>query len=162
MNLMMTASAAGHGCLQPFSIDSADLCHPVARAGDVHTPSFFTGHLIRQVSEPRKIIGTRAGLLLGIAAAGVVALVWNIGICQFRACPDPAGALAGTSDSSDRNGAIVTDCYRPPEERNKVQAVNDFMRIRHRSPIVILLHPDKLLHDTVGWETRFRWSVISR
>ncbi|WP_346432317.1 MFS transporter [Breoghania sp. L-A4] len=82
-------------------------------------PSFFTGHLIAKFGKER-VVATGLALLAGcgmVALAGVavenfwIALVllglgWNLGFI---------GATA-----------MVTDTYRP-EERNKVQATNDFL-----------------------------------
>ncbi|SDU06288.1 MFS transporter [Stappia sp. ES.058] len=117
MSLVMTATPlAMIGCgLTQTDAAHAIQWHVLAMFG----PSFFTGHLIARFGRER-IVSVGLALLAGcaiVALAGVdvanfwIALVllglgWNFGFI---------GATA-----------MLTDVYRPAE-RNKVQAVNDFL-----------------------------------
>jgi MFS family permease len=117
MNLLMTATPlAMHAAHFDFS-DTAFVIqwHVVGMYG----PSFVTGHLIRRYGSPRVIL---AGTLLMIAAVTVnladqtlmhywsglllIGMGWNF---MF---------VGGT--------AFLTECHRP-EERARVQALNDFL-----------------------------------
>lgn len=82
-------------------------------------PSFFTGHLIARYGEPR-IIMTGMALLAG---CGAVALM-GIEIAHFWI----ALILLGVGWNFGFVGAtsLLTQCYRP-SEKNKAQAVNDFI-----------------------------------
>ncbi|MBM3952318.1 MAG: MFS transporter [Rhodospirillales bacterium] len=117
MNLLMTATPLA---MHADHFDFADTAlviqwHVVGMYG----PSFFTGHLIRRYGSPRVIL---AGTLLMIASITVnlvdhtllhywlglllIGMGWNL---MF---------VGGT--------ALLTECHRP-EERARVQALNDFM-----------------------------------
>ncbi len=105
-------------------------------------PSFFTGNLITRFGrEPIILIGL---LLLG--CAGLVA-VSGFALWQFNL----AMVLLGLGWNFGYIGSttLVTDCHRP-EERNKVQAVNEFMVFGLVATASFL--SGKLLHE-VGWET---------
>ena len=82
-------------------------------------PSFFTGHLIARFGEARIMT---IGLLM-LAGCGVIALM-GIDIAHFWG----ALILLGLGWNFGFIGAtaLLTTCYRP-EERNKVQALNDLM-----------------------------------
>lgn len=117
MNLVMTSAPVamvdcGH------SITDATLglqWHVIA----MFAPSFFTGSLIVRFGV-EKVIGFGLALL---AAAGVVG--WSgITVAHFWAALILLGL--GWNFSFVGATALVTECHRP-NERNKVQAVNDFL-----------------------------------
>jgi predicted MFS family arabinose efflux permease len=117
MNMLMTsAPLAMVGC--GHSVTDAALgiqWHVIAMYG----PSFFTGSLILRFGVERI---TGIGLLLLVAAAGV-------GISGLTVAHFWAGlVLLGLGWNLAFIGAttMVTQCHRP-EERNKVQAFNDFL-----------------------------------
>lgn len=116
MSLVMTAAPlAMLGC--GFGVGEAALgiqWHALA----MFAPSFFTGRLINRFGKER-VVAT--GLLL-LAGCGIVALN-GITLANFWG----ALILLGLGWNFGFIGAtaMVTDCYRP-EERNKVQALNDF------------------------------------
>ncbi|MFQ5625366.1 MAG: MFS transporter [Methyloligellaceae bacterium] len=83
------------------------------------TPSFVTGHLIQRFGRERIVF---AGMLL-LACAGLVALS-GLSIWQFNLAMILLGV--GWNFGYVGSSTMVTDCHRP-EERNKVQAVNEFM-----------------------------------
>lgn len=105
-------------------------------------PSFVTGRLIDRFGRERVVL---AGLLL-LAAAGVVAHA-GISLWHFNL----AMILLGVGWNLGYIGSttMVTDCHRP-EERNKVQAVNEFMVFGLLA--FASFFSGKLLHET-GWET---------
>jgi MFS family permease len=117
MNLMMTAAPlamidCGH------SVTNASLgiqWHVFA----MYAPSFFTGSLILRFGVPRVMF---AGLFL-LAMSAVVGFS-GITVGHFWS----ALVLLGVGWNLSFVGAttMVTDCYRP-QERNKVQAFNDFL-----------------------------------
>jgi MFS family permease len=82
-------------------------------------PSFVTGHLIERFGRERVVF---AGLTL-LASAGMVA-VSGLAIWQFNLTMILLGL--GWNFGYIGSTTMVTDCHRP-EERNKVQAVNEFM-----------------------------------
>lgn len=108
-------------------------------------PSFFTGNLISRYGKDKI---TALGLLM-IAAAAVIGLS-GLSLAHFWI----ALILLGVGWNFGFVGAtsMVTDCYRP-EERNKVQAANDFLVFG--SVAVASLSSGKLLHlggwDVVNW-----------
>ena len=105
-------------------------------------PSFFTGNLIaRYGREPIILIGL---LLLG--CAGLVA-VSGQALWQFNLAMILLGL--GWNFGYIGSSTLVTDCHRP-EERNKVQAVNEFMVFGLVA--VASFSSGKLLYN-VGWET---------
>ena len=117
MNLVMTsAPLAMRMCGLPItSSNTAIEWHVVA----MYAPSFITGSLIARFGAPR-VAGTGLLLLLGAAACGlagtttahfdaglvILGLGWNLG-------------FVGAS-------ALVLETHRP-EERNRVQSLNDFL-----------------------------------
>lgn len=117
MNLIMSATPlAMHAAHFGFS-DSAFVIqwHVLG----MFAPSFVTGHLIRRYAAPRVIVGGTLGMMAAVGVnlsgdtlwhywAGLVLLGvgWNFMY------------IGGT--------ALLTECYRP-EERARVQAVNDFL-----------------------------------
>jgi len=117
MNLMMTsAPLAMFDC--GHSVANATLgiqWHVLA----MYAPSFITGSLILRYGVARV---TAAGLIL-LALSAVVGLS-GITVAHFWI----ALILLGVGWNLSFVGAttMVTDCYRP-EERNKVQAFNDFL-----------------------------------
>lgn len=140
MTFVMTATplamvACGH------TVDSAAWAiqwHVLA----MFAPSFITGKLITRFGREPVIL---TGLVL-LALAGAVALS-GLAIWQFNL----AMILLGVGWNLGYIGSttLVTDCHRP-EERNKVQAVNEFMVFG----LVALASfaSGKLLHDA-GWST---------
>jgi MFS family permease len=105
-------------------------------------PSFFTGNLIARFGrEPIILFGL---FLLG--CAGLVAVsgdaIWQYNLAMILL---GLGWNFGYIGSS----TLVTDCHRP-EERNKVQGINEFMVFGLVA--VASFSSGKLLHD-VGWET---------
>lgn len=117
MSFIMTAAPmAMIGC--GHSVGAAALgiqWHILAMYG----PSFFTGNLIARFGKRRV---TAAGLLL-TALAGVIGLS-GTSIAHFWATLIVLGI--GWNFGFIGATALVTECYRP-EERTKVQAINDFL-----------------------------------
>jgi MFS family permease len=117
MNLMMTSA--------PLAM--VDCGHSVANATlgiqwhvlAMYAPSFFTGGLILRFGVARV---TAVGLMI-LALSAVVGLM-GITVGHFWT----ALVLLGVGWNLSFVGAttMVTECYRP-EERNKVQAFNDFL-----------------------------------
>jgi predicted MFS family arabinose efflux permease len=117
MNLVMTsAPVAMLDC--HHTIDDATLGLQWHVVG-MFAPSFFTGALIARFGTDRV-----AGCGLAIIAAGAVIALSGITIWHFWA----ALVLLGVGWNFAFVGAtaLVTQCHRP-NERNKVQAVNDFL-----------------------------------
>lgn len=117
MTFMMTATPLAMVACN-HSVDSAALAiqwHVLA----MFAPSFVTGHLIVRLGREAVVL---TGLLL-LAGSGLVAATGDA-IWQFNA----AMILLGVGWNFGYIGSttLVTDCHRP-EERNKVQAVNEFM-----------------------------------
>ena len=104
-------------------------------------PSFVTGRLIDRFGRERIVL---TGLLF-LAGAGVVGhmgiSLWNFNLAMI---------LLGVGWNFGFIGSttMVTDCHRP-EERNKVQAFNEFMVFGLLA--FASFFSGKLLHD-VGWE----------
>lgn len=140
MSFVMTASPmAMVGC--GHSVGEAALgiqWHVLA----MFAPSFFTGRLIARFG---KGTVTAVGLLL-IAASGAVALS-GLGLGQFWL----ALVLLGVGWNFGFIGAtaMVTDCYRP-EERAKVQALNDFSVF---GTVAIASFSSGRLLSVSGWDT---------
>lgn len=117
MTLVMTAAPlAMLGC--GFGVGEAALgiqWHVLA----MFAPSFFTGRLIARFGKERIVA---MGLLI-LAACGAVALA-GVTLANFWG----ALILLGVGWNFGFIGAtaMVTDCHRP-DERNKVQALNDFV-----------------------------------
>lgn len=117
MNFVMTAT--------PLAMVACD--HPISAAAHaiqwhlvaMFAPGFFTGHLIARFGREPVVL---AGLALFVAS-GLVALS-GLAEWQFNL----ALILLGLGWNFSFVGAttMVTDCHRP-EERNKVQAVNEFL-----------------------------------
>lgn len=139
MSFIMTATplamiACNH------SVDSAALAiqwHVLA----MFAPSFFTGSLIARFGRERVVL---TGLLL-LASSGLIATT-GIAIWQFNF----AMILLGLGWNLGFIGAttMVTDCHRP-EERGKVQAVNEFMVFGMVA--AASFSSGKLLHGA-GWD----------
>ena len=111
-------------------------------------PSFFTGTLINRFGVETI---TATGLLL-LAGCGVIALT-GVDVAQFWA----ALILLGLGWNFGFIGAttMVTQTYRP-EERNKVQATNDFLIFGLQA--VASFSSGKIL-ATVGWDA-INWSLF--
>jgi MFS family permease len=109
-------------------------------------PSFFTGRLIQRYGTS---IVTSAGLIL-LALAAVVGLS-GLGLTHFWL----ALVLLGVGWNFGFVGAttMVTACYRP-NERNKVQALNDFLVFG--SVAASSFSAGKLL-SVAGWATLNYW-----
>lgn len=140
MTFIMTATPLAMVAYN-HSVDSAALAiqwHVLA----MFAPSFFTGQLIGRFGRERVVL---AGLAL-LASAGLVALS-GIALWQFNL----AMILLGVGWNFGYIGSttMVTDCHRP-EERNKVQAVNEFMVFGLVA--VASFSSGKLLYET-GWSS---------
>ena len=117
MNLVMTATPlAIIACDHPFEAAAMVIQWHVAA---MYAPSFFTGSLIKRFGVT-PILLTGAGLVLGCVAfnlSGVeVSRFWAALICLG----------VGWNFLFVGGTTLLTDCYRP-EEKAKVQALNDFL-----------------------------------
>lgn len=108
----------------------------------MYAPSFFTGRLITRYGKERV---TMAGLLL-MAVSGTIALA-GLTVAHFWLSLVFLGV--GWNLGFIGATAMVTDCYRP-EERTKVQALNDFLVFG--SVALASFSSGKLL-NAAGWET---------
>ncbi len=140
MSFVMTATPLAMVACN-HSIESAALAiqwHVLA----MFAPSFFTGNLIARFGrEPIIFIGL---LLLG--CAGLVA-VSGLALWQFNLAMILLGL--GWNFGYIGSSTLVTDCHRP-EERNKVQAVNEFMVF---GLVAAASFSSGKLLNTAGWET---------
>lgn len=111
-------------------------------------PSFVTGHLIRRFG---KINITITGMLL-LGAASVVAL-GGLSVAHFWT----SLILLGVGWNFGFIGAttLVTDCYHP-HERNKVQAVNDFLVF---GSVAVSSFSSGQLLVLYGWDGINIWSL---
>ena len=138
MNFVMTSTPiAMVGCGLSFNAVAFVIqWHVLA----MYVPSFFTGHLINRFGAPRVMT---AGMLLLTAAATTG--VSGIGMGHFTV----GLILLGVGWNFGFVGAttMVTDCYRS-EEKNKVQAVNDFAVFT--TVAIASLSSGKLL-SSLGW-----------
>jgi MFS family permease len=117
MNLVMTsAPVAMLDC--HHSINDATLGLQWHVIG-MFAPSFFTGGLIIRFGTDRV-----AGCGLAIIAAGALIALAGISLWHFWAALVLLGI--GWNLAFVGGTALVTQCHRP-NERNKVQAVNDFL-----------------------------------
>ncbi|MBN9425441.1 MAG: MFS transporter [Burkholderiales bacterium] len=105
-------------------------------------PSFFTGRLIERFG---KLQITALGLLM-IAGAGAMALA-GLELLNFWGSLILLGV--GWNFGFIGSTAMVTDCYQPAE-RNKVQALNDFLVF---STVAAASFGSGHLLNTAGWET---------
>jgi MFS family permease len=117
MNLVMTsAPVAMLDCQHTITDATLGLQWHVV---GMFAPSFFTGALIARFGTDRV-----AGVGLAIIASGALVALAGISIWHFW------GALVllgvGWNFAFVGATALVTQCHRP-NERNKVQAVNDFL-----------------------------------
>ena len=140
MTFVMTATPlAMIACNHP--VDSAALAiqwHVLA----MFAPSFVTGKLIARFGRENIIL---AGLVL-LAGAGLIAMS-GIAIWQFNMSLILLGV--GWNLGYIGSTTLVTDCHRP-EERNKVQAINEFMVFGLVA--FASFASGKLLHES-GWNT---------
>lgn len=117
MNLMMTsAPVAMIDCA--YSVDDAALglqWHVMA----MYAPSFFSGTLIARFGA-----GSMIGLGLSLIAASAIAGLTGISVAHFWLALILLGL--GWNFAFIGATAMVTQCHRP-EERTKVQSVNDFL-----------------------------------
>ena len=117
MNLVMTSAPLAMRMCGHTLTDSNNAIqwHVLA----MYAPSFFTGNLINRFGIPRVIA---AGLIL-LAGAAIVDMagisVWHFWIGLILLGVGWNFGFIGAS-------ALVTQCHRP-DERNKVQAFNDFL-----------------------------------
>jgi MFS family permease len=117
MNLMMTSAPLAM-VMCDHSVGEAALgiqWHVIA----MYAPSFFTGTLILRLGL-RTIVATGLTLIVAAAAVGYAGIaLWNFWL---------ALVLLGVGWNFSFIGAtaLITECYGP-RERNKVQAVNDFL-----------------------------------
>lgn len=139
MSFVMTASPVAMVACN-HSVDSAAYAiqwHVLA----MFAPSFFTGTLIQRHGRERVVL---TGLVL-LLATGAVALS-GVALWQFNL----ALILLGVGWNFGYIGAttMVTDCHRP-EERGKVQALNEFMTFG--AVALASFASGKILH-VWGWE----------
>lgn len=139
MNLVMTATPLAMIACNHTVDDAANAIrwHVVA----MYLPSFFTGPLITR-------FGRTPVLMLGmalLAMSGVVALM-GISVMEFTLAMVLLGA--GWNFGFIGATALVTDCHQP-EERGKVQAMNDLVIFGFVALCSFL--SGKLLNQ-VGWE----------
>ena len=117
MNLLMTsAPVAMIDC--SHTVDDAALglqWHVMA----MYAPSFFSGTLIARFG-----VGSMIGIGLALIAGSGLAGLTGTSVAHFWAALILLGF--GWNFSFIGATAMVTQCHRP-EERNKVQAVNDFL-----------------------------------
>lgn len=138
MTFVMTATPLAM-VASDHSVKSAALAiqwHIVA----MFAPSFFTGHLIQRFGRERIVL---AGMVL-LACAGLVA-VSGQAIWQFNLVLILLGM--GWNFGYIGSTTMVTDCHRP-EERNKVQAINEFMVFGFVA--LASYSSGKILHEA-GW-----------
>lgn len=111
-------------------------------------PSFFTGHLIKRFG---KITITATGMVL-LASASICALS-GLTVAHFWL----SLILLGLGWNFGFIGAttLVTDCYHP-EERNKVQAVNDFLVF---GSVAVSSFSSGQLLARYGWDGINIWSL---
>lgn len=145
MSFMMTASPlAMVGCGHSMRDSTLGIqWHILAMFG----PSFFTGTLIRRFG---KIAVTLSGLIL-IALASVVALR-GLSVEHFWISLILLGL--GWNFGFIGATAMVTDCYRN-EERNRVQAFNDFLVF---GSVAISSFSSGQLLVTHGWDGINTWT----
>ncbi|MFN0263438.1 MFS transporter [Tepidamorphus sp. 3E244] len=140
MSLVMTAAPIAMLACN-YGVADAALAiqwHAIA----MFAPSFVTGNLIARFGKEQV---TAAGMVI-LAGCGVVALS-GIEIAHFWG----ALILLGLGWNFSFVGAtsMVTDCYRP-EERNKVQSVNDFAVF---GSVALASFMSGRLMSAFGWET---------
>ena len=139
MTFVMTATPLAM-VARNHSIESAAFAiqwHVVA----MFAPSFVTGQLIQRFGRERIVL---AGLTL-LACAGLVAASGQ-SIWQFNLSLVLLGV--GWNFGYIGSTTMVTDCHRPAE-RNKVQAINEFMVFGFVA--FASFFSGKLLHEA-GWE----------
>src|SRR5690554_3252306 len=140
MTLIMTATPlAMHSCGHSLRDSTLGIqWHILAMYG----PSFFTGDLIKRFG---KITISLIGIIM-IAVASAIAL-HGISIAHFWF----ALIMLGVGWNFGFIGAttMVTDCYRP-EEKNRVQAVNDFLIF---GSVAVASFSSGHLLAAEGWET---------
>jgi MFS family permease len=117
MNLIMTATPLA---MHAAHFDFADTAFVIEwHVVGMYAPSFATGHLIRRYGTPQVIL---AGTLVMIAAVAVNLADQTLMHYWFGLMLVGAGwnfmFVGGT--------ALLTECHRP-EERARVQALNDFL-----------------------------------
>jgi predicted MFS family arabinose efflux permease len=117
MNLVMTSAPVAMLDCQ-HSVTDATLGLQWHVVG-MYAPSFFTGALIARFGTDRM-----AGLGLAIIAVGALIALAGISIWHFWTTLILLGV--GWNFAFVGATALVTQCHRP-NERNKVQAVNDFL-----------------------------------
>lgn len=147
MSFVMTAAPIAMVLECGLSVDSATLgiqWHILAMFG----PSLLTGKLIARYG---KVEITVVGLLL-IALSAVVGL-WGRDVGHFWG----ALILVGLGWNFGFIGAtaLVTECYEP-EERTKVQAINDFLIF---GTVAIASFSSGTLQSTGGWAS-INWLVF--
>lgn len=139
MSLVMTATPlAMTACTYSFDQSSEVIqWHVVA----MFAPSFFTGYLIKHHGAVR-VIAAGAGLLLAAVCINLTGVEW----LQFLA----ALVLLGLGWNLTFVGAssLLTETYRP-EERAKVQAVNDMLTF---GTIALTAFTAGYVQQNYGWE----------
>jgi predicted MFS family arabinose efflux permease len=138
MSFLMTAS--------PLAIVGCGFAHAEAHwviflhVMGMFVPSFFTGNLITRYGTVRVMA---AGILLLVA--GVAAGLGGLSEWHFRAALTLNGI--GWNFLFVGATALVTTCYRP-NERGKVQALNDFLVFGTTATASFLAG---LLQERIGW-----------
>ena len=138
MNLVMVSTPlAMLACAHPF--ESAALVIQLHVLG-MYAPSFFTGHLIHRFGL-RPVMGVGGLLLLGCVAVNVS----GIAVANFAVGLVLLGLgwnflfIGGT--------AMLTEAYRP-EEKAKVQAVNDFLVF---GTVAVTAFSSGAVYEFFGW-----------
>jgi predicted MFS family arabinose efflux permease len=146
MNLLMTATPiAMHS--SGFSVDDSAWViqwHALA----MFAPSFFTGGLVLRFGVER----------IALAGMGILALAGVAGLVGITFAHFAVGLVLlglGWNFGFVGGTAMVTECYRP-EEKNKVQAVNDFAIFF--TVALASIASGKLL-DQVGWSA-VNWAMF--
>lgn len=146
MSFVMTAAPlAMVGCGHSVSAAALGIqWHVLA----MYAPSFFTGRLIARFGQEAV---TAAGLMLMAGAAAVD--LSGLSVAHFWLALVLLGA--GWNLSFIGATAMVTDCYRP-EERARVQAMNDFLVF---GSVAVASFSSGRLLDVSGWAT-LNWIVF--
>ncbi len=117
MNLVMTTTPLAMIACQ-HSFDTAAFVIQWHIVG-MYAPSFFTGHLIKRFGAV-PILGLGTLLMLGCVASNL----WGVDVAQFWIALVLLGL--GWNFMFVGGTTLLTECYRP-EEKAKVQALNEFL-----------------------------------
>jgi MFS family permease len=138
MNLVMVSTPlAMLACAHPF--ESAAFVIQAHVLG-MYAPSFFTGHLIDRFGL-KPVMGLGALLLLGCVAvnvSGIALANFTVGLVMLG---------LGWNFLFIGGTAMLTEAYRP-EEKAKVQAVNDFLVF---GTVAITAFSSGAVYELYGW-----------